>query len=146
MKTLSAFLASIAMMLSVLPAAAAVTGHMGLAPGAHRGDFMIMCRTLVPYAPRDKRAAMLWIDADQRVPMRQYLGLPIDVRIHPTKEKGIYAVQVLRENGTEITEMLMGFIPNDPVTTSTFVDQRIEVSFGIWKKMLAQPFPHFATN
>jgi hypothetical protein len=146
MRTFFALMAAAVLVMSSLPASAKTT-HMGLAPGAHRGDFMVQYVSLIPFAPKAQRATMLWVDADQRVPMRQSLGLPIDVRIHPTDRKGIYAVQILRENGTEITEKLMGFMPNDPSATSTFVDQRIQVHFADWKKLLAQPFPKsFAEN
>jgi hypothetical protein len=112
-----------------------------LAPGAKIGKFVVMYDSLVPYAPRNRRAIMLWVDPDQRIPMRQYLGLPIDVRIHPTNEKGIYAVQILRENGSEITESLQGFQQYDPMSEATFVDQRIQVRFGVWKAVLSRPFP-----
>jgi hypothetical protein len=146
MRTFFALVAGAVLAMSALPVSAKTT-HMGLAPGAHKGDFIVQYVSLIPFAPKAKRATMLWVDADQRVPMRQYLGLPIDVRIHPMPQKGIYAVQILREDGTEITEMSIGFMPNDPTATSTFVNQRIQIMVSDYRKLLAQPFPKsFAEN
>jgi hypothetical protein len=130
-------LAVLAALISV--PASATTTHALLAPGAKTGKFTVMYTSLIPYAPLAKKCAMLLVDEGQRVHMRQYLGLPIDVRITPDSMKGIYDVQILRENGPEITESRQGFLQEGGFSTAGFIDQRIEVSFGVTKRMLANP-------
>jgi hypothetical protein len=88
-----------------------------------------MLGSLVPYAPKDKRAVMLTVHAGQIIPVDSSLGLPIAIRIvsDRTVPLDTYNVQILNASRAVISESLTG-----DNTTTTFVNQRIQVGVKVF--------------
>jgi hypothetical protein len=97
-------------------------------------NYTVALVSLIPHAPRNKKAVTLNMKAGERVSVRQYLGLSLAVEIEPyplahpvLDEQGqdvgnFYTVRLLDERGNEIKEMNIG-----NASTALFVDQELAV-------------------
>jgi hypothetical protein len=89
--------------------------------------YLLLVTSLVPYAPKLKASAIVEAKPGQRIPMRQYLDLPIQVMVEPDEDHdNSAAIRILSEKGIQIAKMN---ISNRG--SATFVNQRIQVDFSV---------------
>ena len=90
--------------------------------------YMLMFTSLIPGAPKNKRSAIVEASPGERVSVRQYLGLPIQVEVEPDATDGYASISILDEHGVQLAET---GVANR--TAATFVDQRIQVHFSVFE-------------
>jgi hypothetical protein len=90
--------------------------------------YMLMFTSLIPGAPKNKRSAIVEASPGERVSVRQYLGLPIQVEVEPDATDGYASISILDEHGVQLAEI---GVANR--TAATFVDQRIQVHFSVFE-------------